>query len=131
MTNRPDSVIGQTVDVWGGGWDVCERRDTVHGWPVLLGWPDYVERGRGGQGAAVIVTQALAEYLTTTRPRDVDLPVGGTVVKRMRRELGLQWNWDAWWAERAADLRTMTLSAFAYKHGCSVGAASQRRAQLA
>lgn len=131
LVNRPDSVIGYIVDVWGGGWDVSERRETAHGWPVLLGWPDHVERGQGGQGAAVIVTAALAEYVTATRPKDMALPLGSTVIKRVRRELGVRWDWDAWWAERAGDLRTMTLEAFASAHGCSIGAASQRRRALA
>lgn len=130
LVNRSDSVIGHAVDVWGGGWYVSEQRITSHGWPVLLGWPDDVERGRGGQGAAVVLTQPLAQYLTEKRPRDLDLPIGRTVIKRLRRDLGLRWDWDVWWSDRADDLRCMTLEAFAARHGCSVGAASQRRAAL-
>jgi hypothetical protein len=62
------------------------------------------------------------------RQRDIDLPIGLTAAKRLRRELGVSWSWDAWWAERREDLLSMTLEAFCAKHGCSVGAASQRRA---
>jgi hypothetical protein len=39
----------------------------------------------------------------------------------------VHWDWDAWWIERAFDLRRMTLERFCEKHGCSMGAASQRR----
>ena len=75
----------------------------------------------------MIATPALASYLAATRLRDVDLPVGRSAVKRLRAELEIAWNWDEWWSEREADLCTMTLEAFAMRHGCSVGAASQRR----
>lgn len=84
----------------------------------------------GGRGVAVILTVELAHYLHTARPRDVSLPIGGTTVKRLRSELGLKWSWDEWWAARASDLQTMTLEAFCARHGCSIGAASQRRAAL-
>jgi phage-related protein len=50
--------------------------------------------------------------------------------KRIRRELGLRWDWDAWRSMRSDDLRTMTLEAFCARHGCSIGAASQRRSSL-
>lgn len=127
---REALVIGQAEDANGENWDVRERRPTLHGFDVMVGWPQGERRGKGGRGVAVIPTVALAQYLTETRLRDIDLPIGLTTVKRLRRELGLRWDWDRWWADRENDLRTMTLQSFADKHGCSVGAASQRRAML-
>lgn len=127
---RNAQIIGEAVDVWGAVWDVRERRPTEHGFAVEIGWPRDAKRGRGGRGVAVILTEPLARYLTDTRQRDIDLPIGLTAAKRLRAQLGVRWDWDAWWAEREEDLRTLTLEQFAAKHGCSIGAASQRRAAL-
>lgn len=128
--SRKAEIIGTATDWLGGGWDVRERRPTPHGWDILLGWPQDAPRGRGTRGVAVVLTAELAEYLSATRQRDIDLPIGMTAAKRLRREIGVTWSWDAWWAERREDLLSMTLEAFCAKHGCSVGAASQRRAAL-
>lgn len=121
-------TLGRTVDVWGAPWAVHERRPTRHGWMIEMGYPAH-EHER--QGIAIIVTQSLAEYIIATRPRDVDLPIGGTAIKRIRRYLGVRWDWDAWWGDRSHDLLSMTLDAFAAKHGCSIGAAIQRRNAVA
>lgn len=128
VMSRTAEIIGAAVDWTGRGWLVRERRPTGHGFDVLIGWPDDEPRGAGTRGVAVILTADLAHYLTTTRQRDIQLPIGLTAAKRLRRELGVVWSWDAWWDARRADLLSMTLEAFAVKHGCSVGAASQRRA---
>lgn len=79
---------------------------------------------------AVVITEQLARYLRATRLRDIDLPVSSNAAKRMRRDIGLRWSWDDWWRAREDDLRMMTLEAFASKHKCSIGAASQRRSAL-
>ena len=123
-------IIGEAVDVYGVTWDVRERRPTAHGWLLQIGWPQGAPRGKGGRGVAVIVTQPLAEYLTKTRLRDYNLPIARTTAKRLRRDLGISWDWNAWWGARAHDLRSMTLEAFCQRHGCSMGAASQRRAAI-
>lgn len=128
---RRAEIIGQATDWHGIAWDVRERRATSHGFEVLIGWPSGAERGRGGRGVAVIITAELARYLTDTRQRDIDLPIGLTAAKRMRREIGINWSWDAWWVARSDDLQAMTLEAFCSKHGCSIGAASQRRSAAA
>lgn len=127
---RKAHIIGRATDYAGAEWDVRERRPTVHGLDVLIGWPRDEPRGRGGRGVATIPTAELARYLQATRLRDANLPIGRTTVKRLRAEIGVTWSWDGWWAARADDLRTMTLQAFCDKHGCSMGAASQRRALL-
>lgn len=127
---RSAEIIGTATDWLGRGWDVRERRPTAHGFDVLIGWPQDEARGRGTRGVAVVPTPQLAAYLSETRQRDIDLPIGITAAKRLRREIGVSWSWDAWWAARRADLLSMTLEAFAARHGCSIGAASQRRAEL-
>lgn len=128
---REAQIIGNATDYAGVEWDVRERRPTAHAFHVLIGWPKGESRGKGGRGVAAIISAELAQYLQSTRLRDVDLPIGTTTVKRMRAEIGVSWSWDDWWGARADDLRTMTLQAFCDKHGCSLGAASQRRAALA
>jgi len=126
---RKAHIIGRATDYAGVEWDVREGRPTKHGFDVLIGWPRGEARGKGGRGVATIITAELAQYLQATRLRDTDLPIGMSTVKRMRAEIGVSWSWDDWWAVRADDLSTMTLEAFCDKHGCSMGAASQRRAQ--
>jgi hypothetical protein len=127
---RNAHIIAHAVDVYGRSWDIRERRPTRYGFDVLIGWPEGTPRGKGGRGVAAVPTQALIEYLGKTRLRDVDLPIGRTAVKRLRAEADIRWDWDAWWAARADDLRSMTLEQFCEKHSCSIGAASQRRATL-
>lgn len=127
---RRASIIGRATDWSGVEWDVRECRATSHGFDLLIGWPRGEPRGRGGRGVSVILTAELTRHLAQARPRDVDLPIGTTAVKRLRSLLDLRWSWDAWWGARADDLRAMTLEAFCSLHGCSIGAASQRRAAL-
>ena len=129
--SRKALIIGLATDVWGRQWDVRERRDTSHGFTVSIGWPSGEPRGGGvGRGVAVVMTPPLAQYITDTRQRDIDLPIGITAVKRLRSALGVRWDWDDWWRAKEIDLRLMTLADFAERHGCSTGAASRRRAML-
>lgn len=127
---RHAQIIGQATDWQDERWDIRERRATAHGFEILIGWPSGAPRGQGGRGVAVVLTVELAHYLTITRSRDVVLPIGMTTVKRLRTAIGISWSWDAWWGARAQDLLVMTLDAFCRCHGCSMGAASQRRAAL-
>jgi len=98
---RQAEIIAQATDYAGNGWDVRERRPTAHGFDVLIGWPHGEARGRGGRGVAVILTAELARYLSATRQRDIDLPIGLTASKRLRGALGVSWSWDDWWAAEA------------------------------
>jgi hypothetical protein len=127
---RQAEILCQATDHAGNPWDVREKRPTSHGFDVMIGWPQGETRGQGGRGVAVILTAELARYLVETRQRDISLPIGLTAAKRLRRELGITWSWDAWWKARQEDLQAMTLQAFCERHGCSIGAASQRRAAL-
>lgn len=127
---RQAQIIGTALDIYGNRWDVRERRPTQHGWLLEIGWPENAQRGRGGRGVAVIITPPLAQYLAVTRQKDTDLPVGLTAIKRLRHDLKLHWSWNDWWNSRVADLLTLTLEQFCVKHGCSLGAASQRRRQV-
>lgn len=127
---RKALIIGCATDWQGVAWDVRERRPTRHGFDVLIGWPAGEPRGRAGRGVATILTVELAHYLGQTRLRDIDLPIGLTAARRLRRVIGLAWSWDEWWAKRREDLLSLTLEAFCARHGCSMGAASQRRAAI-
>ena len=127
---RKARIIGLAVDVHGQAWDVREYRPTAHGFNIVVGWPHGATRGRGGRGVAVAPTQALAEYLALTRLRDIELPIGGTTIRRLRRELGIHWDWDVWWRSRRDDLLNLTLEQCCTRYGCSIGAASQRRTAL-
>lgn len=125
---REALIIGRATDYSGREWDVRESRPTLHGFDLLIGWPRGEPRGKGGRGVSTILSAELARYLSAARPRDIDLPIGRTTFKRLRAELGVSWSWDAWWADRENDLLAMTLEEFCAAHGCSIGAASQRRA---
>jgi len=127
---RQASIIGQATDWEGVRWDVRECRPTIHPFVIMIGWLRGEPRGKGGRGVAVILTVELARYLSDTRPRDVVLPLGQTTLKRLRQVLDVRWSWDDWWAARQDDLLSLTLQAFCAKHGCSMGAASQRRAMM-
>ncbi|WP_066725170.1 hypothetical protein [Sphingomonas pituitosa] len=122
---RESLAVDRITDVYGTEWLVSEFRPSGQGFALPLGWP--VE-GVGPGNPRVITTAALAEYLQSVeRPRDIVLPIGASTIKRLRAELDLHFEWNAWWAARADDLHTMTLEQFCRRHGCSMGAASQRR----
>lgn len=122
---RESLAVGQIDDLQGQPWLVAEYRDTLHGFSLASGWPVDMS---GPGNPRVIMTAALAEYLQSVeRPRDIVLPIGVSTIKRLRADLDLRFDWDAWWAVRDSDLRSMTLQAFCDLHHCSMGAASQRR----
>lgn len=125
---RESLAIDHIADIYGEDWLVSEYRPTDHGFDIALGWP-LAQQGPGNP--RVITTLPLLQYLHhVIRPRDIALPIGKTSVKRLRAEMDLRWDWDAWWAARTDDLRNLTLEQFCAAHQCSMGAASQRRAQL-
>lgn len=125
---RESLAVDQVTDAYSAEWLVAEYRTTAHGAKIALGWP-VVMAGPGNP--RVIMTAALAEYLQSVeRPRDIDLPLSRSTIKRLRGELELRFDWDAWWCARSDDLHSMTLEAFCARHHCSMGAASQRRRSI-
>lgn len=129
---RQATIIGQVEDINGEVWDVREARPTPHGFAVLLGWPQSIQRGQGGGGVRVILTPHIADYLAAHchAPNKIDLPISGTTIKRLRKLLGQDWTLDneQWWHDHKADLLSSTLTDFCQHHGKSQGAASQWRA---
>ena len=89
---RDDIAIDQLTDMAGMDWLVAEYRPTAHGFDLALGWP--VDMAGPGNPRA-IMTEALMDYLVATaRPRDIDLPVSRSTINRLRRDIGLRWDWD-------------------------------------
>ena len=131
---RKAQIISQLPDMFGDIWDVREERPTLHGFNVYLGWPQAVPRGQGGGGPRAIITTELAEHLESFRhtPKDIDLPLGKSTIKRLRQVLGHHYRQDRalWWEERLGDLASMTIEDFAQRHGVSQGAVSQWRSRL-
>lgn len=128
-------ILYQIGDAEGWLWDVREERDTGHGFPLLLGWPFGVPRGRGGAGGpAAIPTMELVAYLEIHRPcpAKMTLPLGATAVKRLRRQLGYDRYADRarWWEERIQDLFRLTGEEFVRRHGGTESAASLWRRRL-
>lgn len=127
---RKARIISQAVDVFDVLHDVRERRSTVHGFDLLIGWPEG-ERGPGYGGPKVILTPELAEHLERYRhePAALNLPLGAGAVKRLRSLAGYHWRHDRelWWEERLSDLLDLTIEDFADRHGVSMGAASKWR----
>ncbi|MFA7585045.1 MAG: hypothetical protein WCY11_02455 [Novosphingobium sp.] len=125
---RESLAINIITDVYEAEWLVSEYRPTAHGFDIAVGWP---VDASGPGNPRVIMTAALAEYLQSVeRPRDIDLPISRTTIKRLRADLALRFDWDAWWTARADDLASITLAEFCARHHCSMGAASQRRAMM-
>jgi transcriptional regulator with XRE-family HTH domain len=131
---RRAQVIGSALDIDGQEWDVRETRSTPHGFDIQIGWPAGAARGRGGRGVAVILTRELADHLTAhrTAPGRLDLPIGRSTIKRLRRALGLDWYVDRrdWWEDRLDDLIRLTGAEFATRHGVSEAAVATVRIRI-
>lgn len=124
MQSRAKPIIGQTVDHEGRTWDVTEVRPTVHGFDLLLGWPEDLDRGLGRGRSRVILTTELVELITSSdKSQDIDLPAE---VQHIRKRLGLTKPNKPhlsrpvqWWLERMRDMLSLTTTDFAAKHGVS------------
>ncbi len=129
---RQASIIGQIEDIDGVLYDVRERRPTEYGWDICLGWPKGVVRGKGGAGGPrVILTHNLVAYLDEQKAATsrINLPIGITAIKRLKRLLGFNWSQDRakWWEDRSDDLASLTMAQFAERHGVSIGAVATAR----
>ena len=116
-------------------YDVREERETIYGFPVLLGWPFGVPRGRGGAGhPQVILTHDLRNYLDATRlkPGRKNIPIWNVTIKKLRARLGYNFycDWPLLWQSKEDDLIKLTLEEFCKKHNCSMGTASQARRRI-
>jgi len=100
---RKATILCRVADHRGEIYDVREIRPTPHGFEVFIGWPVGLQRGQGGGGPKIILTQPLAEHLLKTKlsPKDANLPISRNVLKRLRSELFLNWRMDKneWWEE--------------------------------
>lgn len=119
------------TDIDGREYVVREVRDTEHFFPVYLGRP---VGEPGPAGATVILTRDLADYILSHRRDRIDslaLPIGTGAIKALRCRLGINRQADArhWWDSRADDLRTLTLTEFASRHGVSIAAASREHSR--
>lgn len=112
-------------------WRVDAARPTEQGFAIYLGRPVSMS---GPGGAAVIITDELRDYLERHRrsPELIDLPVGRTVIKRLRRALGHNWYEDGerWWLDRMDDLETLTTADFAVRHNIKLAAVTYARLNL-
>lgn len=110
-------------DVWGERWRVSERRPTVYGFAIYMGWPYVPDGPQKGGRAGVIVTPPLAAHLHThvQRPHFLPLPLGRKALRRARQMLGIDHRaWTdvrlAWWIDRIDDLASLSVVKFAARH---------------
>jgi hypothetical protein len=115
-------------DCFGKPWLVDEVRPTAHGWCLYLGRPLSPEGISERRGSTAIATPKLRDHLAATMetPYDVDLPLSGPAIARLRKLLGLTWREyrRQWWEERTRDLDRMTEEEFGRKHGVAQSAVS-------
>lgn len=116
-------------DHWGDRWAVYDSRPTPHGFPILLGRPlGQGPLNRTG-GNRVILTAPLVAYLESRRCRrgGIELPIGGTALKRLRGVLGHNIYEDVagWWEAHADELADLTHAEFAARHGFTVTRVAQ------
>lgn len=128
-------IIDLVRDIFGDRWDVREYRETRYGFLIALGWPHGQPRGPGGTGGPrVVLTRPLVRLLEEYRdaPSRLDLPIGRSAIKRLRRLLGHHWYRDRaqWWEERIEDLSSLTLEEFARRHGVTPSAVEEARLNL-
>jgi len=126
---RKAHIIRTVRDAFGDLWDLREERETEYGWPLWLGWPHAVPRGRAGSGGPrCIPTAELISLLEKHRlhPSKIRLPCSIFVVKRLRKMLGHNYYSDGsqWWEDHSEELASGSLTEFARRHGVQTSTAS-------
>lgn len=116
------------LDQWNDPWRVQQTRQTDYDFVIYLGRPREMT---GPMGPEIIITAELAAHFERCRrnPGTLGLPLGLTVIKRIRGVLGHHRQQDAelWWLDRLTDLHEMTTADFCVRHRVSAGAVSQAR----
>jgi hypothetical protein len=128
-SKAPRQRTGEYVlDAWNDIWLVQQTRQTDYDFVIYLGRPREMT---GPMGAEVIITPDLASHFERCRrnPGKMGLPLGETVIKRIRGVLGHHRYQDAeiWWLDRLTDLREMTGADFCARHRVSLSAVIQAR----
>ena len=128
-SKAPRFRMGEYVlDQWNDPWRVQQTRQTDFDFIIYLGRPREMT---GPMGPEVIITPELAAHFERCRrnPGTMGLPLGGTVIKRIRTVLGHHRYQDAelWWLDRLTDLHELTTADFCVRHRVSAGAVSQAR----
>jgi hypothetical protein len=126
---------GRIKDAFGHWFDVSSFRGTRHGFDVVLGWPSGKKRGPGGAGRpGVIFTKPLVLYLEQfrTNMKGIDLPISSVTIVRLRQRLGHHaWReMQRWWEDRNTDLKALSYTEFAMRHGRTPSAAARQGARL-
>src|SRR3974377_1173287 len=129
MMRRNIPILFQVDDAFSCRWDVCEVRNTRHGFDLLFGRP--VPRGHYDVGGPLrlILTKPLVDFWDANRIKlnvVYDLPAGRPTLKRARRSSGFHWGRDnvGFWLARLDDLQWLSTEEFALRH--KVGACSVR-----
>lgn len=123
---RVATIIGHVIDAFGDPYDIREARDTAHGWPILVGWPQG-RRGKGMGAPRIILTTDLHDHIVRTervRGAGMDLPIGKTSLTRLRRLVGRDYYGTVaeWWREHLPELMECeTRDEFAARHGVTPG----------
>ena len=139
VKKRKFPVVGETRDTNNIHWYVRDIRTTKHGFDLLFGSPVLSRPKNGlysGQLPQLIATQPLMDFWDVNRTKHdgflFDLPAGRTTLKRLRARMGFNFtnDWSDWWDERRADLETLSVSAFAKKHGIKKNVAFEKRFKI-
>jgi hypothetical protein len=100
---RKAIILCHVKNYLGEDYAVREILPTAYGFEIYIGWPVALQRGPGAGGPKVILTSPLAGHLEATRltPGKHGLPIGKTVLRRLRAELELNYYSDRteWWEE--------------------------------
>ncbi len=116
---RPSPVQARVIveDVFGARWRVTHASATEHGFGILRGVPD----AKHDSSPAILLTAELAAHFERHRlaPRNLALPIGQTVINKLRRRLDQDWPREntAWWLDRRDDLGRLSSKEFAQRHG--------------
>jgi hypothetical protein len=126
-------IIGEITDVDGRLWWVRQIRETKHGFDLYFGTPASRALFYPTGLPAIIATQDLLDYWEANKTRQdktlFDLPAGRTTLKRVRQRYGFHVviDKDDFFREHIDDLRILSITQFAAKHGLNPCVVAQAR----